>query len=125
MSSRSRASGQPSSTGSGNCSRNGWDSQPLDDEAEREERRQSVAARVVDLLDSWLAVVDHYQSVNSPVNYQKYEPGQAPGRLLREMLDEEFDSPHQRKFRANRSLRDVEPDVNLYIKPLTASLSDS
>ncbi len=101
------------------------DSQPLDDEAEREERRQSVAARVVDLLDSWLAVVDHYQSVNSAVKYQKYEPGRAPGRLLREMLEEEFDSPHQRKFRANRSLRDVEPDVNLYIKPLTASLPDS
>ena len=101
------------------------DSQPLDDEAEREERRQSVAARVVDLLDSWLAVVDHYQSVNSAVKYQKYEPGRAPGRLLREMLEEEFDSPHQRKFRANRSLRDVEPDVNLYIKPLTASLSES
>ena len=101
------------------------DSQPLDDEAEREERRQSVAARVVDLLDSWLAVLDHYQSVNSAVKYQKYEPGRVPGRLLREMLEEEFDSPHQRKFRANRSLRDVEPDVNLYIKPLTASLSDS
>ena len=101
------------------------DSQPLDDEAEREERRQSVAARVVDLLDSWLAVVDHYQSVNSAVKYQKYEPGRAPGRLLREMLEEEFDSPHQRKFRANRSLRDVEPEVNLYIKPLTASLPDA
>ena len=101
------------------------DSQPVDDEAEREERRQSVAARVVDLLDSWLAVVDHYQSVNSPLKYQKYESGRGPGRLLREMLEEEFDSPHQRKFRANRSLRDVEPEVNLYIKPLTASPADS
>ena len=101
------------------------DSQPLDDEAEREDRRQSVADRVVDLLDSWLAVVDHYQIVNSAVKYQKYESGKGPGRLLREMLEEEFDSPHQRKFRANRSLRDVEPDVNLHIKPLTASLSDS
>ncbi len=101
------------------------DSQPLDDEAEREDRRQSVAARVVDLLDSWLAVVEHYQIVNSAVKYQKYESGRGPGRLLREILEEEFDSPHQRKFRANRSLRDVEPDVNLHIKPLTASLSDS
>ena len=101
------------------------DSQPLDDETEREDRRQSVAARVVDLLDSWLAVVEHYQIVNSAVKYQKYESGKGPGRLLREMLEEEFDSPHQRKFRANRSLRDVEPDVNLHIKPLTASLSDS
>ena len=100
------------------------DSQRFDNEEEREDRLQSVAARVVDLLDSWLAVVEHYWSVNASVKYQKYEPG-TPGRLLREMLEEEFDSPHQSKFRANRSLRDVEPEVNLYIKPLTASLPDS
>lgn len=101
------------------------DLQPFVDEQEREERRQNVTARVVDLLDSWLAVVEDYRRVNAAVKYQKYEPGAAGGRLLREMLEEEFESVHHRKFRANRSLRDVEPSVNLYIKPLTASLDDT
>jgi hypothetical protein len=32
---------------------------------------------------------------------------------------EEIDSEHHRKFRVNRSLRDVEPDVNLFLKELT------
>ncbi len=31
------------------------------------------------------------------------------------MLEETFESAHERKFRANRSLRDVEPEVNLYL----------
>jgi hypothetical protein len=35
------------------------------------------------------------------------------------MLEKDFESEHQRKFRANRSLRDVEPEVNLFLKDLT------
>ena len=99
------------------------DQQPLADEAERAERLRSVRSRVVDLLDSWLKVVDDYQSTNTAVQYQKYEPLTARP-LLREMLETEFESAHHRKFRANRSLRDVEPEVNVYIKPLTASRKD-
>ena len=97
--------------------------QPLADETERAERLRSVRSRVVDLLDSWLKVVDDYQSTNTAVQYQKYEPLSARP-LLREMLETEFESAHHRKFRANRSLRDVEPEVNVYIKPLTASRKD-
>ena len=97
--------------------------QAFSDEAEREERIHSVQARVVDLLDSWLHVVEDYRSANTPVKYQRYEPATA-GHLLREMLDQDFESAHHRKFRANRSLRDVEPEVNLYIKPLTASTTE-
>ena len=97
--------------------------QPLADETERAERLRSVRSRVVDLLDSWLKVVDDYQSTNTAVQYQKYEPLTARP-LLREMLETEFESAHHRKFRANRSLRDVEPEVNVYIKPLTASRKD-
>ena len=52
------------------------------------------------------------------MQYQKYELKQ-PRPLLREMLDKDFDSDHHRKFRANRSLRDVEPEVNLFLKDLT------
>ena len=39
--------------------------------------------------------------------------------LLREMLDTTFESDDHRKFRVNRSLRDVEPDVNLFLKDLS------
>ena len=92
--------------------------QPIEDEAEREERLRSVQNRVVDLLDSWLRVVADYQDAGVAVQYQKYELKQ-PRPLLREMLDREFESEHHRKFRANRSLRDVEPDVNLFLRDLS------
>ncbi len=94
--------------------------QPLNDEAERDERLRSVRNRVVDLLDSWLTVVEDYHAANVQVRYQKYEArsGKTGKPLLREMLDKDFESEHHRKFRANRSLRDVEPEVNLYLKDL-------
>ena len=46
--------------------------------------------------------------------------GQA-GPLLREILDKDFESERHRKFRANRSLRDVEPEVNLFLKDLSGT----
>ncbi len=92
--------------------------QPMADEAEREERLRSVRNRIVDLLDSWLKVVADYQQHGVEVQYQKYELKQ-PRPLLREMLDSDFESEHHRKFRANRSLRDVEPEVNLFMKDLS------
>lgn len=91
--------------------------QPIVDKAERDERLQSVQNRVVDLLDSWLAVLSDYKKEGVPVQYQKYEERQVRP-LLREMLDEDFESDHHRKFRANRSLRDVEPEVNLFLMDL-------
>ncbi|MCY3661617.1 MAG: DISARM system helicase DrmA [bacterium] len=94
--------------------------QPFADEAERAERLQSVRSRIVDLLDSWLAVVEDYHEASTSVKYQQYERRTARP-LLREMLEEDFESPHHRKFRANRSLRDVEPEISLYIRPITAS----
>jgi len=92
--------------------------QPIDDEDERDERLRSVQNRVVDLLDSWLKVVADYESAGVEVQYQKYEMKE-PRPLLREILDVDFESDHHRKFRANRSLRDVEPEVNLFLKDLT------
>ncbi len=92
--------------------------QPFADEAEREERLRSVQNRVVDLLDSWRKIIEDYRTATVAVQYQKYELKQ-PQPLLREMLDTVFDSEHHRKFRANRSLRDVEPEVNLVLKDLS------
>ena len=94
------------------------DAQPLADEDERAERRRSVQNRVVDLLDAWNAVVDDYHGANVTVAYQRYEATRAKP-LLREMLDTNFESEQHRKFRANRSLRDVEPEVGLRLKNLT------
>jgi hypothetical protein len=92
--------------------------QPIADEDERDERLRSVQNRVVDLLDSWRKIFDDYHAAGVAVQYQKYELKQ-PRPLLREMLDKDFESEHHRKFRANRSLRDVEPEVNLFLKDLS------
>lgn len=83
--------------------------------AEREEKLRSVRDGIRELLDSWQHVIDGYRDVGTDVKYQRYE--QPPGQpLLREMLDTKFESEHHRKFRANRSLRDVEPEVHLYVR---------
>jgi hypothetical protein len=92
--------------------------QPFADEAEREERLRSVQNRVVDLLDSWRKVFDDYHAAGVALQYQKHELDR-PRPLLREILDQDFESEHHRKFRANRSLRDVEPEVNLFLKDLS------
>jgi hypothetical protein len=94
--------------------------QPFGDEAEREERLRSVQDRVVDLLDSWRKIFDDYNAAGVSMQYQKYELSN-PRPLLREMLDKDFESENHRKFRVNRSLRDVEPDVNLFLKDLSGS----
>jgi hypothetical protein len=91
--------------------------QPFADENERRERLRSVQNRIVDLLDSWRRVVEDYKAAGVEVQYQKYEL-KKPKPLLREVLDKNFESEHHRKFRANRSLRDVEPDVNIFLKDL-------
>jgi hypothetical protein len=94
--------------------------QPCADEAEREQRLRSVQNRVVDLLDSWRKVFEDYAAVGACLQYQKYEKD-GPKPLLRDLLDEDFETPHHRKFRVGRSLRDVEPEVNLMVESLTAS----
>ncbi len=40
------------------------------------------------------------------------------------MLDTDFSTEHHRKFRVNRSLRDVEPSVNLFLKDSAAAVED-
>ena len=93
--------------------------QPFADDAELEERLRSVQNRVVDLLDSWRTVLEEHQDAGVTMQYQKYEKAILKPLLL-EMLDSDTRSAHHRKFRANRSLRDVEPEVNLFLKDLGA-----
>ena len=96
--------------------------QPLQDEAERAERLRSIQDRVGDLLDSWRAIRDDYRADGVMMQYQKHEV-RTRRPLLREMLDTDFESAHHRKFRVNRSLRDVEPQVNLFVQDLSSRLS--
>ncbi len=97
------------------------DEQPFGDDAERAERLRSVRDRIGDLFDSWRAIHDEYRRDGVPMQYQRYEVSSRKP-LLREMLDTDFESPHHRKFRANRSLRDVEPQVNLFLRDLSSRL---
>lgn len=92
--------------------------QPFASEDERDERLVSVRGRIGELLDAWCAVAADYAHNSVAMQYQKYELKQ-PRPLLREMLDRDFESAHHRKFRANRSLRDVEPNVNLFLKDMS------
>ena len=93
--------------------------QPLQDDDERQERLRSIQNRVGDLLDSWRAILDDYHADGVQMQYQKHEV-RTRRPLLREMLDTDFESPHHQKFRVNRSLRDVEPQVNLFLQDLSS-----
>ena len=91
--------------------------QPIHDPGERAEAAAAVRSRVVDLLDSWMHILGDYRASGVRLQYQRYElPTDRP--LLRHLLDREFESQHHMKFRANRSLRDVEPEVHVYVKDL-------
>ena len=57
------------------------------------------------------------------MQYQRHEMATRQP-LLREMLDTGFESHHHRKFRTNRSLRDVEPQVNLFVRDLSSRLNE-
>jgi hypothetical protein len=90
--------------------------QEFADANERDERLLAVQNRIVDLLDAWQTIVDDYQQATVAVQYQQYETRSTARPLLRNTLEKQFDSDNERKFRTSRSLRDVEPDVNLYLR---------
>jgi hypothetical protein len=75
--------------------------------------RVKVQGLVKDLLDSWSKIADTQEG---KLQYQK-EVGMAPP-LLFSPLDPELVKQPQiaQKFKAQRSLRDVEPTVDLWIK---------
>ena len=84
-------------------------------EEEREAAEAGVRARTADLLESWERIRAGYAEVGASLRYQQRE-GNAGKPLLRDMLDTEFESPDHTKFRANRSLREVEPEVNVFVR---------
>lgn len=86
--------------------------------ADAEKLRQQVRIRAENLLDEWSKIAKELHDVNAAIQYGS-EIGQAKA-LLHHFLDPElkFLPPRYRKFRANRSLRDVEPSVNLWLKTM-------
>ena len=78
-----------------------------------------VRERVLELLATWEQLAQDYARHGVPLKYQRFEEG-APQPLLYEFLSPELAElpPANRKFRANRSMRDVEPNVNLWLKTL-------
>ena len=88
--------------------------------AEAQQIRQRVRDRAIDLLDDWSKIGERPEPVGRALQYQM-EVGSAQ-RLLYEFLNPELKNlPPQHpkmKFRANRSMRDVEPSVNLWLKTL-------
>ncbi|MBS2021774.1 MAG: helicase [Deltaproteobacteria bacterium] len=79
--------------------------------AEREALRQNVRGRVEDLLDSW----DRTAVQKGDLQY--YREVGAAARLLFDPLDPELanQTMDAAKFKANRSLRDVEASVDLWL----------
>jgi hypothetical protein len=88
---------------------------------ELERLRLRVRERCLDLLDSWAKEAQDYQQSGVGLQYNPHEAGAAK-QLLYDFLSPELKNlpPTNRKmkFRANRSLRDVEPEVNIWVKTL-------
>ena len=83
-----------------------------------EQLRKTVRERCKDLLDAWSTIAKELHDAGGALQYQT-EAGSAQ-RLLYEFLDPELKNlpPRHKKFRANRSMRDVEPSVNLWLKTI-------
>lgn len=79
----------------------------------------SVKARSEDLLDAWCSLAKEMNDVGHQLQYQKQEAGGAAA-LMHDFLSPDLVSLDARyhKFKATRSMRDVEPDVNLWVKTL-------
>ena len=71
-----------------------------------------------DLLDSWAKIAHDQESVGAGLQYQREEGGAPP--LLYDPLDPELAKRplDAQKFKAQRSLRDVEPSVGIWVKSL-------
>ena len=80
--------------------------------AEAEALRQKVRGRVIDLLDVWTHIAD----ARGDLQYQR-EEGKAPPLLFNPLDTDLANQPREaRRFIAHRSLRDVEPSVNLWVQ---------
>ena len=89
------------------------------DPAEAQKQRDYVLQSCRSLLDDWVKIASQLQSTNTKLQYQMWETA-GPQRLLYDFLDPELASlpDIRRRFRANRSMRDVEASVDLFVRNL-------
>jgi hypothetical protein len=82
---------------------------------ETDELRKKIKARVDDLLDAWASIAYEKQKTGG-LQYQREEGGAPP--LLFDPLDADLANQplKARKFKAQRSMRNVEPVVNLWVQ---------
>jgi hypothetical protein len=87
-------------------------------QADQEALRLRVKDRVTDLLDEWEYIANDNRNVGVQLQYQKESGAAQP--LLHDFLDPELKKkdPRYRKFRAHRSMRDVEANVNLWMRTM-------
>ena len=80
--------------------------------------RAKVRDRCIDLFDTWFKLADRQNQLVVNLQYGSEERSLPP--LMHGFLDEALatKSDDYRKFRANRSMRDVEPSVDLFPKDL-------
>ncbi|MFV8750452.1 DISARM system helicase DrmA [Nannocystaceae bacterium ST9] len=91
----------------------------------RELLRTQVRDRSARLLDVWSSLATEQDAKGAGLRYQAFEPGNDPP-LLHDPTDPELGKLDGRyhAFRAARSLRDVEPSVNLWIRTPDGHLLD-
>jgi hypothetical protein len=80
--------------------------------------RTRVRNRCIDLLDTWYKLADAEKTKGAQLQYGTELPNQPS--LLHGFLDESLAAlpPDFQKFRANRSMRDVEASVDLFTQTL-------
>jgi hypothetical protein len=96
------------------------------DQQSRDELYHYVLTRSRLIVDDWRLIAGDYQNEsNVNLKYQTYEDGKNARPLLHGFLDPELVNlqPEFMKFRANRSMRDVETNTELKVKELTEPLS--
>jgi hypothetical protein len=90
-----------------------------------EDLRKKTKAQVADLLDAWAKLASGQKKVSAGLQYAQEEGNDPP--LLHTPLDpalKDLPDPRWKRFTANRSLRDVEPSVNLWLGKLDDSEVD-
>lgn len=92
------------------------DDEPID------EAKLALRQRIDSLLDSWVRIAQNDPAAQG-LAYQPFEEQSAKRALLRMPLDPDLREcdQHERRFVANRSMRDVEGAVDLYVMKLKES----
>jgi hypothetical protein len=88
----------------------------------RQKLRDHVRQRTIEVLDDWAKVASDASGGGTLLHYSKGSGVSI--HLLREMLDRAALPSHQKRFKAPRSLRDVEPSVLIKLKTPTGQEID-